>query len=81
MADVLAFGASKYKKLNWLNGIEYSRLIDASHRHLLQFQSGENLDKESNKSHLLHAMVNLAFLYYFTQHKPELDDRWENKNG
>lgn len=77
MADVLTFGASKYGKLNWLNGIDYSRLIDAANRHLLAFQSGEDLDKESNKSHLLHCMVNLAFLYYFTNHKPELDDRWE----
>ena len=80
MAEVLTFGARKYNKFNWLAGINYSRLIDAANRHLLAFQRGEDLDNESGKSHLLHCMVNLAFLYYFTNHKPELDDRWENKN-
>lgn len=80
MAEILTFGANKYGALNWLKGIKYSRLIDAANRHMLAFQNGQDLDTESGKSHLLHAMVNLAFLYYFSVHKKELDDRWENGN-
>lgn len=78
MAEVLDLGRQKYGELNWKNGLEYRRLLDAAYRHLLAFQSGIDLDEESGKSHLLHSMVNLAFLYYFTNHKTELDNRWEN---
>lgn len=79
MADVLEMGREKYGALNWVKGISYTRLMDAAYRHQLKFQSGIDNDDESNESHLIHAMVNLMFLYYFTQHKPELDDRWEGK--
>lgn len=77
MAEVLLMGKNKYGELNWKKGIKYRRLIDAAHRHLLAFQSGQDEDSESGKSHLLHCMVNLAFLYYFTNHNKKLDDRWE----
>ena len=77
MAEVLAIGKDKYGELNWKKGIKYRRLIDAAFRHLLAFQSGQNNDLESNKSHILHCMVNLSFLFYFTNHNSELDDRWE----
>ena len=78
LAEVLTFGAEKYGDLNWTKGIEYSRLIDATNRHLLKFQSGIDLDEESGKSHLLHCMANLTFLYWMSQNKKEFDDRWEN---
>jgi hypothetical protein len=79
MADVLNMGAEKYGRLNWTSGIVYSRIVDAAQRHILAFQGGEDLDPESGKSHLFHAMVNLSFLVYFQEHNPELDDRWEKK--
>lgn len=79
MAKILEMGQKKYGKLNWKKGIVYTRLLDAANRHMLAFQSGEDNDPESSHSHLLHAMVNLAFLFYFTQHRPDLDDRWEGK--
>lgn len=78
MARVLEFGKEKYGRAQWTKGIEYSRLIDAADRHMLAFKSGQDID-ESGESHLLHAMVNLSFLYYFTIHNKSLDDRWEGK--
>jgi hypothetical protein len=78
MAEVLAMGAKKYGRLNWKNGIQYSRMLDAAYRHILAFQSGQDIDPESGKSHLLHAMINLSFLHHFqTTERTELDDRWE----
>ena len=81
MARVMAMGATKYGRLNWTKGISYSRLMDATLRHLLAFQAQEDKDAESGESHLLHALVNIAFLVHFTNSRPDLDDRWEPKRG
>ena len=79
LADVLTFGAKKYGDHNWSNGIEFTRLMDAIDRHHLEFKMGIDLDKESNKSHLLHMMANICFLYWLLLHKPEFDNRWQKK--
>src|SRR3990167_10818972 len=55
VAKVLEKGAGKYGKHNWRNGMEFSRLIAASLRHLLAFNKGEDLDPEFKLSHLAHA--------------------------
>ncbi len=76
MGKVLALGRDKYGRANWAQGINYSRLIAATMRHLGQFNSGEDLDKESGVSHVAHAACNLMFLLWFIKHNPKLDDRW-----
>lgn len=83
IVKVLEFGASKYGTWNWENGLQYTRLYNASMRHLLAWYQGEDLDQESNHSHLLHAICNLYFLYYFSTHsRDDLDDRFfKNKQG
>lgn len=58
---VLTFGAEKYTAHNWRKGIALSRLTSAALRHILAFNEGENIDKESGLSHLAHAICNLAF--------------------
>lgn len=80
-ADVLAFGAQKYGPNNWredLNTTHMSENYDSLNRHLLEFWQGENLDPESGKSHLAHAMCQLMFLYIqHTQGDTEaIDDRF-----
>jgi hypothetical protein len=77
IADVMTYGAKKYSDHNYTNGLDYTRLIDAAHRHLLAFQSGEDMDPESGKSHLLHCMATLGMLYYHTKHITDKDNRWE----
>lgn len=62
--DVLTFGAQKYERNNWIY-VEDSkrRYFDALQRHLWAWKEGEQLDSESNKHHLAHAMCCLMFLY------------------
>jgi hypothetical protein len=78
VAKVLAFGAEKYDKHNWRRGISYSRLIDAALRHLMDFNSGEDLDPESKLSHIAHASCCLMFLLWMVQNRSDLDDRYDD---
>ena len=64
LAEVLTYGAKKYKPDNWKQG-EPDRYMDALYRHLEAYRSGELVDSESGLSHLSHAITNIAFLIYF----------------
>jgi len=76
IAKVLTFGAEKYDRGNWAKGLNYSRVISATLRHLNAYNAGEDKDPESGMSHIAHAACNLTFLLHFIKHNPELDDRW-----
>ncbi len=76
VAEVFAFGASKYAQHNWRQGILWSRILDSAYRHLTDFIDGYDLDPESGLNHLAHAAWNcFAILEYMETH-PELDDRY-----
>lgn len=74
-AYVLAFGAQKYGTHNWRQGIKWQRLINASMRHILAFNEGEDFDPESGLCHLAHARCCLSFLIEYMTTHPEFDDR------
>jgi len=76
LGKVLAFGANKYGTSNWANGINYSRLIAASLRHISAYNGGEDLDPESGLCHIDHAMCNLVFLSWMRKHRTDMDNRW-----
>ena len=76
IGKVLKFGAEKYDRANWANGINYSRLIAAAMRHLGQFNNGEDFDEETNTLHVANAATNLIFLIWMYKNRPDLDDRW-----
>lgn len=77
VATVLGFGAEKYGKYNWTEGIEYDRLYDALQRHMNAWYKGEDIDPESGENHLLHAACELMFLYCFQKWgREELDNRY-----
>ena len=80
LAHVLGFGASKYGRHNWRNGIATSRLISAALRHITALNGGENKDVESGLDHAAHAAANLMFVQWIIKNKPELDDRYKNDN-
>ena len=62
--DVLTFGAQKYEPNNWIHVSDSKRrYFDALNRHLWAWKEGEQLDPESGKHHLAHAMCCLMFLY------------------
>lgn len=77
MASVLGFGAAKYERYNWKNGIQVSRLIAAAYRHLGAINRGEDRDPESGCSHSAHLGCCVMFLDWMLENKPEMDDRWK----
>ena len=78
-AKVLAAGAQKYSSDNWRGGLEWRRLIGAAYRHLGAFQDGEDLDPETNLSHLHHLACCVMFLQEFYELGTGTDDRHKRK--
>lgn len=75
MGKVFSFGANKYARGNYRKGMEWSRLTDAAMRHILAFQSGEDMDPESGLLHLAHAGSCLSMLTDFYVNQLGTDDR------
>ena len=77
IAKVLTYGASKYEVGNWKKeGVTYNRYYAACMRHMLQWQSGEDLDSETSISHIAHAASSLLFLLALILFRKDgLDDR------
>lgn len=80
-AKALSYGANKYGKHNYKEGITFSRLTAAAMRHLLAFNNGEDIDGESGNQHLHHALASLAMLSYMVENKPDMDDRYHPKEN
>lgn len=76
IAKVLAVGETKYGTANWANGIHMRRLLSAALRHIGQFNSGEDLDSETQTIHLANAACNLIFAIWMYKNRPDLDNRW-----
>ena len=63
-ADVLTFGAEKYEPNNWKHVPDsLNRYFDAAQRHMWAFKEGEQIDSDSDRHHLAHAICCLMFLY------------------
>lgn len=77
IAKVLEFGRNKYAAHNWRNGLAWSRVYDATLRHLLAWNDGQDRDPETGLSHLAHAGCCILFLLEFEASRPELDDRYK----
>lgn len=75
MAEVLTFGARKYKPNNWKNCEDPERYLAALYRHLEAWRAGEINDQDSGMHHLAHAMTNLAFILELKYNPTE----WSNK--
>lgn len=75
LAEILAFGAQKYEPYNWAKGLPWSKVYAAMQRHLNSWWSGERYDKETNKSHLWHALCDLAFLITYEHYGMGTEDK------
>ena len=63
-ADVLTFGAEKYEPDNWKDVPDsLNRYFDAAQRHMWDYKQGEQIDSDSGRHHLAHAICCLMFLY------------------
>lgn len=79
VTKVLMFGKIKYSAHNWRLGFNFTRVYDATSRHLIAYNSGELLDPESGLSHLGHASCGLMFSSELEATHAELDDRYKQK--
>lgn len=76
-AAALSFGAAKYGRWNYREGIAHSRMLDAAFRHLLAGMRGESLDPESGLPHIAHALASLSMLAWMRANRPDLDDSYK----
>ena len=66
VVKVLTYGAQKYAPGNWQRVQDPSaRYFAAAQRHLVAWQTGEQVDAESGLPHLAHAICCLLFLHWF----------------
>lgn len=75
VAEVAGFGASKYERLNYLKGFNWSLAYDALQRHTHEFWAGREIDEESGLPHMAHAAWQALCLVSFAARKLGTDDR------
>ena len=77
ISKVLTFGASKYDAENWrkLDDLQ-NRYTAGALRHIFAHMDGEELDPETNLSHLAHAMCCLLFKLEI-----ELEERFKKEES
>lgn len=78
---VLMIGAKKYTRHNWKAGMPWTRVMDATKRHILAWEEGEDLDQETSLNHIDHALCELLFLRYYITHNLGEDDRYKPTLG
>lgn len=66
---------------NWREGFDWSRLIDSAYRHLDDFFTAEDTDKESGLPVIDHLMCCVVFLSVHQKCGYGVDDRWHAKEG
>jgi hypothetical protein len=75
VAEVFTYGANKYGERNWEKGMKWGRLFGAAMRHAWAFWNGNELDPESKKHHLYHAIASLMMLAELYRFDSNGDDR------
>jgi len=70
-AHVLEYGATKYAVDNWMKPTNWRVSYACLMRHMSAWQSGEDLDPESGRNHLGHAMCNILQMLYMLENHPE----------
>jgi len=70
LAEVLTYGAKKYKPNSWQNVEDASnKHYAALMRHLIAWRKGEKLDPETKLNHIKHILTNTMFLLYQEEKK------------
>lgn len=75
IAEVYTFGVKKYSERNWEAGMKWSRLFGAMCRHTWSWFTGEDKDKETGLSHLVHAGFCILGLIAYELRQVGEDDR------
>lgn len=77
VAELYAFGATKYADHNWRKGYAWSLSFASLIRHATSFWEGEALDPETGVHHMTSVVFHALALMYFEDHYPDLDDRFK----
>lgn len=75
IGEVLTKSRDKYPEGNWMKETKLSTPYESAMRHLAAFWAGDDVDKETLQSHLLHCATNLMFLHYHMTSGKGIDDR------
>ena len=75
VAEVAGFGATKYERMNYLRGFDWSLAFDAAMRHGMEFWAGRETDPESGLPHAAHAAWQWLCLLSFATRGLGTDDR------
>lgn len=78
-AQVFGFGAKKYGRDNYKQGMDWLRITDAALRHITAFADGEDIDPESGLPHLAHARCCMAMLLFYSHYNVGTDDRYKHE--
>ena len=62
LTDIREYGLIKYPDAENYKKVPEDMWLDALVRHLVAYINGEELDEESGKPHLAHALCNLVYL-------------------
>lgn len=79
VGQVMGFGADKYGEHNYLQGMDWLRLVGAIQRHTNAFVRGEDLDPESGLSHLAHAASSALMLLEYVKRGIGNDNRFKGE--
>lgn len=80
IGKVLGFGANRYGRYNWREGMDWGRMLAAALRHLNAWNAGEDTDPDSGLPHLAHAGCCITFLIAYEKSGIGTDDRWKGGN-
>lgn len=75
LVKVFTAGAKKYDDHNWLKGMNWSKMRASLARHLAAWDQLEEIDEETQCSHMALAAWNCLALVSYSKYHPELDDR------
>lgn len=82
MAMVQEYGHKKYGDFyNYRKGMEVSRNLSCAIRHIRDYMNGLDLDSESGRSHLAHAMVRIAYVIQNIEDGVAIDDRFTSRKA
>lgn len=77
VSKALMDGEKKYGRYNYLNGMDWHRLIGAALRHIHQFNNGEDCADDSGLNHLYHAGANILMLIEYYERQIGNDTRYK----
>ena len=78
VAKVFTEGSKKYSDNNWRRGQLWTTTLASLKRHLLEWESGKDVDPEDGCLLMAKVATNAIFLTEYSKTYPQGDDRWKS---